>query len=79
MDQESVGARAGFEVGDLLLEMDSKPITDKERLAQLMAQKHWGDTSVFKVQRGDETLALNVAFRREPPEDDDEESQEADE
>ncbi len=70
VDDESVGARAGFELGDLILEMDGEPIPDKERLAQLMAGKRWGDTVVVKVQRGEETVALEVAFRREPPADD---------
>jgi S1-C subfamily serine protease len=71
VDEESVGARAGFELGDLILEMDGEPIPDKERLAQLMATKRWGDTVVVRVQRGEETVALEVAFRREPPADDD--------
>lgn len=68
VDDESVGARAGFEMGDLILEMDGEPIPDKERLAQLMAGKRWGDVAVVKVQRGEETVALEVAFRRELPE-----------
>jgi membrane-associated protease RseP (regulator of RpoE activity) len=76
VDEESVAARAGFELGDLILEMDGEPIPDKERLAQLMAGKRWGDVAVVKVQRGEETLALEVAFRREPPEDDEDTDEE---
>ncbi|MGB5892057.1 MAG: ChaN family lipoprotein [Thermoanaerobaculia bacterium] len=77
VDDESVGARAGFELGDLILEMDGEPIPDKERLAQLMAGKRWGDTSVVKVQRGEETVAIEVAFRREPPSDEETDGEES--
>jgi hypothetical protein len=48
VDEESVAARAGFELGDLILEMDGESIPDKERLAQLMAGKRWGDVARWR-------------------------------
>lgn len=73
---ESVGARAGFAIGDILLDLDGHAISKKGRLAQLVAQKHWGDTATVRVQRGEETLDLEVAFRRDRPDDVDDESSE---
>jgi uncharacterized iron-regulated protein len=60
----TVGEKAGFQMGDMLVSMDGHPITNKEALAILMSQKRWGDTAVVKVQRGEEEVDLNLAFRR---------------
>jgi uncharacterized iron-regulated protein len=65
--EESVGERAGLAVGDVLLAMGGEDLTGKEILARLVAQKRWGDTTTLEVQRGEETLELEVAFRRERP------------
>ncbi len=74
--EDSVGERAGLAVGDALLEMDGEDISNKESLSEREAQKRWGDTATIKVERGDETLELSVAFRRERPGKDDEEGRE---
>lgn len=60
----SVAERAGFQVGDVLLEVDGRPLPDKATFARLMAEKRWGDLAVITVHRGDLTLELQVAFRR---------------
>jgi uncharacterized iron-regulated protein len=75
VEDESVGARAGFEVGDLILEMDGEPIPNKEWLARLMSEKRWADTAVVKVERAGVAVELDVAFRREAPETNDEDSE----
>jgi uncharacterized iron-regulated protein len=72
--EDSVAEEAGFQLGDLLLEVDGQPVPDKETFARLLAGKRWGDTAVVKVQRGEETVDLAVAFRRELPEPDEEDS-----
>jgi uncharacterized iron-regulated protein len=65
---DSVGQKAGFEMGDVVLSMNGADIPDKETLNRHMAGLRWGDTAVFQVQRGEETVSLTAHFRREPPE-----------
>ncbi len=65
VQKDSAAARAGFAEGDLLVSMDGSAIGDKETLHRLMAGKRWGDTARFEVRRGDQTLTLTVAFRRQ--------------
>lgn len=60
----SVGEKAGFQMGDMLVSMDGNPVPNKEALAILMSQTRWGDTAVVKVKRGEEEVDLDVAFRR---------------
>lgn len=63
----SLAEQAGFKVRDLLLAMDGTPLSDKETLNRLMAEKRWGDAAEFQVRRGDETLTLVARFRRKLP------------
>ena len=65
--QESVAAKAGFRLGDLLLTMDGADLPDREHLNRLMAGLRWGDDAVFEVKRGEETIRLTARFRRERP------------
>jgi uncharacterized iron-regulated protein len=64
----SVGAAAGFQVGDELVSMDGVPIDDKETSRRMMAEKRWGDMAVYEVLRDGAPVTLTVHFRREPPE-----------
>ncbi len=66
--EDSVGERAGFQMGDLLLEFDGQELDDQATLRRLMAEKRWGDRATVKVQRGEETTILDIEFRRELPE-----------
>ncbi|HYG63254.1 MAG TPA: ChaN family lipoprotein [Thermoanaerobaculia bacterium] len=61
----SAAARAGFQVGDLLLAMDGAPLTDKESFHRALAAKRWGDAASFSVRRGDAALDLQAVFRRQ--------------
>jgi S1-C subfamily serine protease len=63
--KDSAAARAGFQVGDLLLAMDGTRLTDKESFNRAMAGKRWGDAATFTVRRGDATLDLRAVFRRQ--------------
>jgi S1-C subfamily serine protease len=68
VEEDSVGARAGFELGDVFLEFDGHPIDDQSELRRLMAEKRWGDRATFKIERNGETTILDVEFRRTLPE-----------
>jgi uncharacterized iron-regulated protein len=70
VEKDSVAARAGFQVNDVLVSMDGTPLPDRETFNVLMARKDWGDSAVFVVKRGAEQKTLNAVFRRtvaEPP------------
>ena len=77
--EESVAERAGFEVGDVLVSMDGVEIDGKSVVNRLMAEKRWGDRSTFAVERGGETVELEVLFRRSPPDQEVDESDRSDE
>jgi len=64
--EDSVADRAGFQMGDVLLEVDGQVLPDKATFSRLMSERRWGDRSVIRVQRGEEEMELQVAFRREP-------------
>jgi uncharacterized iron-regulated protein len=67
VEPHSSAARAGFQVGDLLVSMDGHPLPDRETLNRLMAEKTWGDAADFVVRRGDQEQTLRAYFRRTPP------------
>lgn len=73
----SVAARAGFQVGDVLLAMDGVPLDKKETMATLMAGKRWGDTAEFRVRRGEAEQTIVAAFRRQRDEKKEEKKAEA--
>ncbi len=54
--------RAGFEEGDIVLEMNSDTIQDLFDYAQKLGEFSEGDEVTFKVQRGDEEIELIVEF-----------------
>jgi uncharacterized iron-regulated protein len=60
----SAAARAGVEVGDVLLAFDGVALDEKETLSRVIATKRWGDSAPLVVKRGTETITLTVVFRR---------------
>jgi uncharacterized iron-regulated protein len=66
VEKESVGAAAGFAVGDILVAMDGTPLDQKETYNRLMSEKRWGDSARFEVLRGGEAKTLTAYFRRTP-------------
>ena len=63
--EDSIAAKAGFEVGDVLLAMDGEPLPDREAFNLRMAGKRWGDRAAFTVERAGETVELTALLRRE--------------
>jgi uncharacterized iron-regulated protein len=63
--KDSVAARAGFEVGDVIQSMDGTPLHDRETLNRLMADKRWADSAVYEVKRGNEHITVTAYFRRQ--------------
>jgi uncharacterized iron-regulated protein len=80
VSEESIGEEAGFEVGDVLMKLDGHDVPDRGTINRLMAGLQWGDSAVFEVRRGDETVSLAAEFRRDRPEpcDDDEDDESVD-
>jgi uncharacterized iron-regulated protein len=71
---DSPAEAAGFEIGDLLLEIDGRPIAGQADLKRTVAGKRWGDRADVAVERDGERVVLDVRFRRvrpEPCEEDD--------
>lgn len=73
----TVAARAGFQVGDVLLAMDGVALDKKETMATLMAGKRWGDTAEFRIRRGEAEQTVVAAFRRQRDEKKEEKKAEA--
>jgi S1-C subfamily serine protease len=65
--KESPAEAAGLAVGDELVSIDGVAIQDKETSNQLIAQKRWGDSVVYKVLRERHECAFTVELRRRPP------------
>ena len=63
--EDSIAARAGFQVGDVLLAMDGEPLPDREAFNRRMAGKRWGDRAAFTVERAGTTVELTALLRRE--------------
>ncbi len=76
VSEGSPAEAAGFELGDVLISMDGTELDAKEVLGRLMAGKRWGDAATFVVRRGEETVELDVVFRRRRPGDEEDEEDE---
>ncbi len=63
----SPAEEAGFEIGDVLLTMDGQEISNRKAFAEWMSRKRWGDAATMSVRRGEETVVLEILFRRERP------------
>ena len=58
--QGGPAARAGIRPGDVILQVDGKPVSHVPELLNMVAALKPGAPSTFAVQRGDETLELKV-------------------
>lgn len=65
VQEGSPAARAGLAVGDLILDLDGRPIVDKETWSRTLAAKSWGDRLLLAIRRGEERTTLPVDLRRE--------------
>jgi serine protease Do len=55
---------AGISPGDIILEIDQKPVKDLEQFTQKMHAQKAGDTILFLVKRQDSTLYLTVKVEK---------------
>jgi S1-C subfamily serine protease len=60
----------GIILGDLITEIDGKPVHDTKAVAQAVAQKKVGDVATLTVVRGGRTLKLPVTLRPQPVDSD---------
>jgi serine protease Do len=59
---DSPGAKAGLKTGDVVTELDGKPITDAGELQMLVGQKQPGDTAHLQVMRDDKSTTVDVTL-----------------
>lgn len=74
--EETVAERAGLRVGDVIVAVDGRSVADKVAYNRVLGGYRWGDAAVFTVVRDGEEIGLEVAFRRLPEEDEDDEETE---
>jgi uncharacterized iron-regulated protein len=60
----SLAEQAGLRVGDVLLALDGRPVTDGASLRRLEAGYRWGDVLVARIERDGSELDLTVPLRR---------------
>ena len=64
VEDDSLGAKAGFAVGDIIVSVDGRAVADFETLNVLFAQKRWGDAITVGVSRGGTDMTMRVPLRR---------------
>jgi aminopeptidase N len=64
VEKDSVGARAGLKVDDLIIAVEGVATPDRESWNREIAGKNWGDTAVVTVKRGGVEMKINVELRR---------------
>ncbi len=57
---DAPGAKAGLRTGDVITELDGKPVTDAGQLQMLVGQKRPGDTIHLKVVRESKPMSVAV-------------------
>jgi predicted metalloprotease with PDZ domain len=63
---DSPAERAGVRAGDVVLELDGRPVTAANQLVEKVEQLRPGDNLQMRVRRGDETLELTVTLAERP-------------
>lgn len=58
--------RAGAKVGDILLAIDGKPITNPHTMLETVAKLHPGDTVVMRLRRGSRQIDVRLAVSKRP-------------
>ena len=59
---DAPGAKAGLRTGDVITELDGKPVTDAGQLQMLVGQKRPGDTIHLTVARDSKTSTIPVTL-----------------
>ncbi len=65
--QNTAAADAGIEPGDLIVEMDGKPVRNVTQLIEIMKKKKIGGKVKVKIKRGEEIMEIEVVLREPPP------------
>lgn len=66
MDPNGPAANAGFQVQDILIEIDGKSITDMRNVLDIVAELRPGSKIKMKVLRGGEAATLSVLIANDP-------------
>jgi membrane-associated protease RseP (regulator of RpoE activity) len=64
---DSAASAGGIEVGDVVVKLDGKPISDFPSLSQIVSDTPPGDMLTITLLRGGETLTKKVTLRRRGP------------
>ncbi len=59
-------ATAGLQAGDVIVQVDTKPVTDVASLSDALLSKNPGDTVAVTVYRGNQQMTVNVKLRELP-------------
>ncbi len=62
MTSNSAAAAAGLKVGDVIVQVDNKPVTDVQSLSDALLSKSPGDTVTVTVYRGSQQLTFHVTL-----------------
>lgn len=61
-DSNGAAAKAGLQVGDVIVQIDNTQITDTTILSDVLVNKNPGDTVTMKIYRGNQQLTLKVTL-----------------
>jgi uncharacterized iron-regulated protein len=60
----SKGKEAGLNMGDVVLELDGKPVTDISDFKIRLAAKKWGESIVLRIKRGEEEKVVTIPLEK---------------
>lgn len=64
---KSPAAQAGFQDGDVVVELDGAPVVSRHALMRMLRARSWGETLRFQVVRKGERLSLEIPLPDAPP------------
>ena len=59
---DAPGSKAGLKTGDIVTELDGKPVTDAGQLQMIVGQKRPGDTIHLQIMRDDKSMNVAVTL-----------------
>jgi S1-C subfamily serine protease len=59
-------ASAGLQAGDVIVQLDNKPVNDSQSLTDILVNENPGSTVAVKVYRGNQQLTINVRLGELP-------------